>query len=459
MMNENKDVEKDRDIDTDIDMDIDKGINKGLDQDVDVDVPKDKSIKSPAKILKAVLITALVTFLITGIIAFSVIFNLWQFMKDKGQGADLGFSITDENRGSIQKVKDIVELLRSEYFEELTDEQILDAIATGLPQAMGSPYTYYLTADQYEEIEESASGHYVGIGCTVTNNSQKETEIVEVYPDSPAEGAGLRTGDVIVEVDGESVLALDDIGQVAAKVKGVEGTTVTIKIYRKSDNEFYDFELTRRQIDVVNLTYRMLDEEIGYIHIKAFAGEVDKNFKDAMDDLQAQGAKDVIFDLRFNSGGAASIMLNMLDYLLPKDLLLSTIKGREDSKPFNIEWRTKEDASAPEDMRFMILLNSYSASASEFFSGALRDNGRATLFGEQTFGKGSGTSTYKLRDGSAINITIFKYYLPLGAQIEGIGLEPDILVELPEELRYLSIEMIDPQEDTVLQRAIEELSR
>ncbi len=403
------------------------------------------------------LISISLTFILTVALLAGVAFPVYLQMMKGADKAALEFRDDQETRAALEKVSEILDIVRSEYYIELSDAQILESIASGMPRTLGSPYTYYLTAEQNKEIEESMSGLYVGIGCTVTLTAQGETEIVEVYDGSPASGGGLKTGDIIVKVDGEIVTGAVDVAEVAAKVKGEEGTQVTLEIFRKTDNTFFDVTLTRRMIDVQNIRYKMLTDKTGYVHIKGFINGVNDDFRSAMDDLQAQGARDVIFDLRYNSGGSASVMLDMLEYLLPEGTLISTIKGREQGKEYSVEWKTEAGMSVPEGMRYMILVNSYSASASELFSGALRDNGKAVIIGETTFGKGSGTSTYKLSDGSAVNVTIFQYYLPGGDSVEGTGIEPDIEEILPEEFRYLSVEALTPEQDTVLQRALSEL--
>lgn len=414
------------------------------------------------KMTKRTILTALISVALTFILTFAIILiSVGPYIKAIGNTANnaLAFDNSEEGIKSVDKLKNIIELIRSEYYVELDDEQILEAISAGLPAALDSPYTYYLTAEQNKEIEESMSGEYVGIGLTVTLTKLGETEVVEVYPGGPAEEGGLQTGDILLKVNGEDITTILDISSVAAKVKGPEGTNVKIEIFRKSEGKTFEVELPRRIISVQNVHYKKLDDKIGYVHINGFVNGVADDFIKAMDELQNQGVKDVIFDLRYNSGGGANIMLDMLDYLLPKDTLLATIKGREKGKEYTINWETKKGASVPNTMRYAILVNSYSASASEFFSGCLSDHGKAIIIGENTFGKGSGTSTYTLKDGSAVNITIFQYYLPGGECVEGVGIKPDIEALLPEESRYTSILSLTYDEDTVLQRAVAELQK
>lgn len=402
------------------------------------------------------LISVSVTFFLTLAIVIGAISAFYLPLLKDTRTAGLYFQDDEETGKALAKLDTILDTVRNDYYLKLSDAQILEALSAGLPGALGNPYTYYLTSEQNAEIEEAMSGQYVGIGCTVTHTAQGATEIVEVLAGSPAEGAGLQTGDILVKVDGVDVTNTVDVQQVVVKVKGEEGTDVKIEVYRPSTSKNIVATMKRRLIIMQNVKHRMLTADIGYVLVKGFVAGVDTDFKAAMDDLQNQGAKNVVFDLRYNSGGSASVMIEMLDYLLPKNTLLATIKGRENGSDFSVDWKTEKDMSVPESMRYMILVNSYSASASEFFSGCLRDNKKATIIGETTFGKGSGTSTFTLDDGSAVNLTIFQYYLPSGICIEGIGLKPDIEAVLPEEFKYTSIEVLTEEQDTVLQRAITE---
>ncbi len=365
----------------------------------------------------------------------------------------------EENLQALEKLNEMIDVIRDNYYVEISDREIIESLIENLPAGLESPYSYYLTAEQNAEIEESMSGQYVGIGCTVTLTENFECEIVEVYEGGPAFKADLQTGDLIIAVDGENMIGVQDVSTVAAKVKGEEDTEVELTIYRPVETRTFDIKITRKTIHVENIKYRMLNDAIGYLQIKSFAGGVSDDFASSMDDLQAQGATKVVFDLRMNSGGSAGEMLNMLDYLLPEGKIIATIEGRENGKALSYTWKAKTSMSVPEDMTYAILLNNYSASASELFSGALRDHGKAILIGEQTFGKGSGTTTYPFDDGSALNLTIFEYILPGDDKVEGLGLTPDIAEVLADELKFQSVETLTPEEDTVLARAILELSK
>jgi carboxyl-terminal processing protease len=404
------------------------------------------------------LISALVTFVLTGVVFAYLVFAIIYPVATLN-GSEISFDSKPETRQAALKVNEIISNIKSSFVTKLTDEEILKAIAQGLPSALNNPYTYYLTKDQYNQITEDMSGEYVGIGCTVTIATKGKPEIADVVKDSPADKAGLKVKDVFVSIDGVKIKTTDSIESIVAKVKGKENTSVKLEIYRESTKSSMEFTIVRKTIVYKNVIHRMLENKTGYIHIKAFAGNVDTDFIAAMDDLQKQGAKNIVFDLRYNSGGDAGVMTNMLEYLLPKGTLLATIKGRENNKDFKVDWIAKKQMKVPATMRYAILTNSYSASASEFFTGCLRDHGKAIVIGETTFGKGSGTSLFKLSDGSAVNITIFKYYLPKGDSVEGKGISPTYEVKLPGIYTSTPIEDLPVKDDTVLIRALEELQK
>ncbi len=419
--------------------------------------PKEKELKHllMKRTVGTSLITAFITLLLTASILFYVFYSFLIPAFNSKQTNSLSFSSDAKTMTAITKLKQVISEIRKNYLEELTDSQIIDAMTVGLPSGLDNPYTYYMSAKEYNANTEAMSGKYAGIGCTVTFVEKTGVEVVEVVTDGPAQKSGILPKDLLISVDGVDVHAVKDANEIAVKVKGVEGTTVKLEIYRPSTKAKMTFSIVRKTIISKNILYRMLDKTTGYVHVKAFAEGVDTDFIKAMDDLQKQGAVNVVFDFRYNSGGNAQVMIDMLDYLLPKGTLLASIKGRENNKPFNIDWITQKGMKVPEKMKYAILTNEYTASASEFFSGCLRDYKKATLIGKNTFGKGSGTKLYELADGSAVNITMFKYYLPNGESIEGKGLKPDIELDLALEFRSLNIESLTPLQDIQLAKAIE----
>ncbi|NLM14782.1 MAG: S41 family peptidase [Clostridiaceae bacterium] len=405
-----------------------------------------------------VLITASITFMLTAGGAILIGVGLVKAGLFGGQSSPnvLSFADDAETREAVAKLKDTIKILGDNYYEELSDVKILEALVSGVADRIGSRYTMYLTAEQYNMLEESMQGEYVGIGALVMMNRNGLVEITEVLQGSPAEAAGVRTGDVFLDVDGVDVSEMSTVEEVAAMVKGEEGTIVELLMFRPTEGRNLTFRIERRRIVNAALNSRMLTDEIGYIQIREFTGGVAELFAAAIDDLQGQGAQRLVIDLRNNSGGRADEVIRMLDYILPK-MVIATIQGRADGRPFEETWHSDEEMAVPDTMRYAILINGMSASASELFSGCLRDHNKAYLIGEQSFGKGSGTQTFLLPDKSAVNVTTFLYYLPNGESIEEVGLTPDLPVVLPEEAAGLSIHQLTPELDTQLAAALDYL--
>ena len=421
--------------------------------------------RGPAwQIILAVTISVVLTIALTSGVWLLALTGLkmmpWQkepVETDPDNRLSMSFSYDAKTEQALAKLQHVFQIINEDYVEDLSDAEMLEAMTRGLVNELGNPYTMYLTAEENAQIEESMSGNYSGIGAFVSLNKEGLVEVTEIIENSPAEEAGLQIGDLFVAVDGTDVSNYKDITSVAVLVRGEEGTSVELELYRPSVGKNVVITATRRMITSASVSHRMLNETLGYVQIREFSQGVAKNFIAAVDDLKAQGAVHLVFDLRNNTGGMASEVIDMLDYLLPKGVIAS-IEGREGGEPFKSEWGSDKFMGVDESMQYAILVNNFSASASELFSGCLRDYDKAYLIGEQTFGKGSGTITYTLADGSAVNVTNFLYYLPDGESIEGEGLAPQLEVVLPEEVQWISINRMTLEQDTQLKAAIDYLS-
>ncbi|MEA4890855.1 MAG: S41 family peptidase [Clostridiaceae bacterium] len=408
------------------------------------------------------ILTVLVTMLLTGTLTIGIGLAV---LKAADAGAvksisdgrlSLSFVNDADTQKALNKLQTVYQAVDQQFYKDLTDSEMIEAMTRGLVDELGNRYTMYLTAEENQQIEESMSGNYTGIGAFVALNQEGLVEITEVIAGSPAEEAGLQIGDLFVSVDGTDVTAMKDISSVAALVRGEEGSTVDLVLYRPSLSGNIDIKATRKKITTASVSHKMLTDKIGYVQIREFSENVSKNFMAAMEDLKSQGAENIVFDLRNDTGGMANEVISMLDYLLPEGVIAS-LEGRSDGKPFKEVWESKASMGVPETMRYAILINGMSASASELFSGCLRDHGKAYLIGEQSFGKGSGTITLPLDDGSAINLTNFQYYLPGGDCIEGTGLAPQLAVSLPEEAQGISLNRLTLEQDTQLSAAVDYL--
>lgn len=398
----------------------------------------------PAVIAAIIAVTMIVSVVLTVLVLSAIGF------RRADDTASIVFENTPENATALQKLKFYLDTVKTGYLEEQTDAQLIERLTEGLPAALGNPYTYYLSPEAYKQHVAAMSGEYSGIGVIVNFTDNGEVVVSEVLKGSPAESAGIIAGDRITYVDGAKIESFANREALTSAVRGPIGSQVEIRMYRPSNGQDQTFTVTRASITNASLNYRMMEDGIGYIHVKEFSTGVAKEFIAAVKDLSGQGAKNFVLDLRFNLGGSADEVLEMLDFLLPAGKI-AEIRGRQDGKDFVTSWDSKPDMGVSADTQYAILVNKYSASASELFSGCLREYKKAILIGEQTFGKGTGTTTITYEDGSAVNLAFFRYYFPVsGTCIEGEGLKPDTILSLPEEYRYLAVSLIPAAQDNQL---------
>ena len=369
-------------------------------------------------------------------------------------GAMVAVNMNPTIKETVKVVSKVTLLDRyiDKYFLNGTEElQMTEGIYKGYLESLEDPYSVYYTKKEYQDLLETTTGTYCGIGAVVSQNVDTGIiTIVEPYEGSPAAEAGLLPGDMIYKVEGEEVTG-EDLTKVVAKMKGEEGTDVAVTVFRSSTNKYIDVTITRRQIEIETIDYEMLDNSIGYIEVASFDGVTADQFRAALDDLEKQGQKGLIIDLRGNGGGRLDIVVDMLDRMLPEGVLVST-KTRE-GKGATYESTNEELFNKP----LVVLIDGNSASASEVFAGAIQDYEAGVLVGTTSFGKGIVQTIFDLQDGSAIKLTTSEYFTPKGRNIHGDGLTPDVEVELDEELlTQLTIEKAD---DNQLQAAIEEIEK
>lgn len=330
--------------------------------------------------------------------------------------------ITDDFEEKLQLLGEII---KEYYYQPVAVEDLHDGLYKGIMDAIGDPYTCYYTPQEFDELMESTSGTYCGIGAYVSQNVKTMLSvIVKPFVNGPAYTAGVKAGDIISEVDGVDVTTMD-LNNIVAMMKGPENTQVTVTIYRESDGEYHDFVITRAFIDVPTVEHEMLSDNIGYIAVSSFDEVTEAQFCDAVDKLTAQGMKSLIIDLRDNGGGLLDVCVNMVDYILEDGKMIVYTKDRAG---YGEEFKSKDGHKVT--VPIAIIVNEYSASASEVFTGALKDHGVATVVGTTSFGKGIVQSIIPLNDGSAVKLTTSSYFCPSDVCIHGIGIEPDIKVEL-----------------------------
>lgn len=364
---------------------------------------------------------------------------------DASTSADVSSIWEDE---SVKDKIDTIDAIIDDYYyfnidREKQEEALYDAIMEGLDD----PYSVYYTPQEFAELQEDTSGEYVGIGAVVTQDADMVVSVVRPIPGSPAEEAGLQAEDIITEVDGTEIID-QELTLVVDMIRGTEGTQAHIRLYRPSIQDYIEVDVERRVVENVSVYSEMLDNNIGYIQVQQFYENTSDEFKAAIDALEAQGMQGLIIDMRDNPGGVLTTVVDMCDYLMDGGVIVTT---KDKNGKIISEYTASEEHSI--DIPMVVLTNGNSASASEIFSGAMQDTGMAKLVGTTTYGKGIVQSVIPLDDGSAIKLTVAKYFTPNGNDIHEKGIEPDYEVELPDG-RTNAVNL-DRAEDTQLQKAEE----
>lgn len=343
---------------------------------------------------------------------------------------------------------ELVEAYLEKYYVEETDEGLMeDMLYAGMLAGVGDRYTYYLTEESLAQYMENTNGHFDGIGVEVYMTQEGDVTINRVMDGTPAAQSGLQKGDIIIGVDGEDMRE-KALSEVAAKIRGESDTAVEVQVLRKSTGETLTFSVQRSDVVLQTVESRMLEEQIGYIALSGFKENTADAFREALEGLQAQGMQGLILDLRDNPGGLVRSVYEIGEELLPEGTMVYTLDKDGNRSDLQCDGEYL-------DIPLVLLVNENSASASEILSGAVKDLGVGTIVGTQTFGKGLVQRLFTLPDGSGLNITIQKYYTPNGTSIHGIGITPDITVELPEAYRDTELADIPQGQDTQLEQALE----
>ena len=360
-------------------------------------------------------------------------------------------SAREEDSPVQAKAAEVQEIIETYFIDDYDEDTLADGAASGMVDATGDEWSYYLSADEVAAYEESMANAYVGVGITITEDAEAGgMRVEEVVSGGPAEEAGIRVGDLLLAVEGEDVLTLG-IDGTRNLVRGEEGTHVNMHFSRNGTE--YDVSVERRSIETPVVTGELLDENIGYIKIDNFDERSAAETIAFVKDLIGQGAEALLFDVRFNPGGYADELVKVLDYLLPEGDLFRSVDyaGREEVDT--------SDASCVE-LPMAVLVNEDSYSAAEFFAAALQEYEWATIVGSQTYGKGNFQTAFYLSDGSMVNLSIGKYYTPGGKSLSETGVTPDVVVDLDDEqyalLYYSALEQAD---DPQFQAAIDTLTQ
>ena len=387
-------------------------------------------MKNKKGFLQGALCGALAMLLVAGLVSCGL------KMKDSGSGKDAVDSSTQK------KVSELKELIDQNYMGDVEEKQLEEGIYKGFISGLDDPYSVYYDEEETKSLYETTEGEYQGIGAVLSQNMNTGIiTLVQIYDDSPAMKAGLKDNDILYKVNGEEVTGVE-LTEVVSHIKGEKGTTVEMTVLRGADNEEVTVTATRDTVEAQTVKYRMMDGQIGYVSVSEFDSVTYDQYQKALKDLEGQGMKGLVVDLRNNPGGNLNTVCDMLDLMLPKGLIVYT-----EDKDGN-----RQEASSDDENQFTlplaVLVNGNSASASEIYAGAIQDYGIGDIVGTQTYGKGVVQQIFDLKDDTCVKLTIAKYFTPKGRSINGKGITPDV------EGEYEADEN-NPEADNQLDKAVE----
>lgn len=397
-----------------------------------------------------IVLTAFVTFMLTS-------FWMYSNFKDNNQTVSITENggllkeFTSSSDSNIEKYLNKIKTTIDKYYlwnNDINEEDLKNGAIEGYVAGLGDEYTEYIPADKMKDYKENIMGSFVGVGIYMVADEKSDRVLVYYpIPESPAEKAGIKSGDLIISVDGTEYTA-KDFDRIASFIKGEEGTKVNLVIER--EGERLSFDLIREKITTNPITTKIFDNNIGYLKLPSFDDDTANGFKDKVNELQKQGAKKLIIDLRNNGGGIVDEAVDIADMFLDKG---KTIYSSVDNKDKKTVTSSKNDPIFA--MNVIILVNENSASASEILACSMQDNERAKLVGTKTYGKGIIQTLLSLADGSGLKITTEQYYTPKEVSIHKEGIKPDEEINLPDTVK--SVYRLEESEDTQLQKAVEML--
>lgn len=364
------------------------------------------------------------------------------------QQGDITISREEYNRlKQYEKLDLLMQLVELYYYEDVDTDEMLESAAVGLIAGIGDVYSVYYTKEDMEAFNEETEGEYAGIGCQLlADPTDQMITITRVFKGSPAEEAGMRSGDKIVYVN-DVYYSAYEMDAAVDVMRGTPGENVKVTVLRGLDT--VDFDITRKVVNINYVEHEILDGNIGYVMVYDFLGDAVEGFRTALEAFQAANVTGMIIDLRNNGGGLLDASVEMADMILPEGTVVSIRDKNGAEEAFTIDGEYY-------DVPMVVLVNGYSASASEILSGAIRDIGEGMLVGTRTFGKGVVQSVIDFPDGSGLKVTTARYFTPSGECIHGVGIEPDVEIELDEDVvtRY-GLNNLPHEQDAQLQKAIE----
>ena len=399
------------------------------------------------RFISGILVGCFVALFISAAVGMAYLFTLNPATVQTGSGESV---LNDETLTKINKIESVID--SNFYKTDVSSEAKANGLYKGLMESLDDPYSVYYTEEELTELMNDTAGIYYGIGAYVSmDQTTALPRISGVIEGTPAEEAGLQTDDIIYEVDKQSTQGLE-LSEVVSLIKGEEGTTVHLTLLRGSDLEEIEVDVMRAQVSVPTVKTEVMDDGVGYLQITEFDEVTPDQFTEGMAELRANDIKGLIIDLRSNPGGSLTAVCDIARQLLPKGTIVYTVDRDGNREDYTC------DGTHEIDIPVVVLVNKYSASASEILSGAIKDYGIGTLVGTTTYGKGIVQRIFDLKDGTAIKLTVSNYYTPNGNDIHGVGIDPDVEIEFDADA--YAEDKTDNQLDKaveVLKEAIEDL--
>ena len=401
------------------------------------------------RVRKSILIILVVAALICGaVLTFFAVRQDWLPIKNyifKGETTTLTQEEYEEYQ-YLQKTYSKMDFLKNyiveNYYKDVDEDALMTGAYKGLFEGLNDPYSAYLTESQFRQLMQDSAGEYSGIGVTITPDSNGYILILAVTEGAPASQAGIRPGDYILAVDGVEYSG-EEYDIAATHMRGKAGTDVVVTIYR--DGRQFDVTLTRATIITETVFWKMLDDQTGYINVTSFDENTGDHFYKALTEIEKAGAKKFVLDLRDNGGGLVDVCLDIADALIDN----ATVIYVEDNQGHREYYNASKGRTS---MKYVVLVNEYSASATEILSAGIQDNAEATIVGVKTYGKGIIQTCDELTDGTGVKLTILQYFSPSGNTIHGVGITPDYIVELEDDAYDENGELVnDIQLDKALQ--------
>lgn len=387
------------------------------------------------------IITSMMTFTVTNIVALTV--------GNKVVIPKSDFEYYKDIQRTYSKVLALKDFIEKNYYKPVDAEKMEDGIIKGLFASLEDPYSVYMNNKEFDDFMVHTKGTYGGIGVIMTPGEDGFVTVVSPIEDTPGERAGLISGDKIIKVDGKDVTA-EKLDEAVAMIKGDPGTKVELTVVRAGRQDVFTVKITREEIRLKTVKSRILENNIGYIRITMFDEQTADDFKTQLNQLKKKNITGLVIDLRNNPGGLLSECVKIADELLGKQVIVYT-----EDRAGNREYERSNGKKV--EFPYVLLVNQGSASASEILAGAVKDTESGTLIGTTTFGKGLVQRVKPLEDGTGFKLTTSQYFTPKGINIHGKGIEPNIVVEMPEEL--IERGNITDEEDLQLQKGLEVLKQ